>query len=47
MTKDEYIQQVFSEVDHLPNREAIGEVLEHTLGEIYELRLKVEELEAE
>lgn len=46
MTKEEYIEKVFSGVDHLPNRQANGEVLEHLLGEIYELRAKVEELEA-
>lgn len=45
MTKKEYIEQVFSQVDHLPNREAVGKVLEHLLGEIYELKVKEDELE--
>lgn len=45
MTKEEYIEQVFSQVDHLPSREAVGKVLEHLLGEIYELRMVVKELE--
>ncbi len=47
MTKEEYIEKVFSEVDNLPNRESIGKVLEHLLGEIYELRVMIEELEDE
>lgn len=45
MTKEEYIEKVFSQVDTLPNREAVGKVLEHLLGEIYELRLAVKQLE--
>lgn len=45
MTKEEYIEQVFNQVDHLPSREAIGKVLEHLLSEIYELRLAVKQLE--
>lgn len=44
MTKEEYIEQMFSQVDHLPNREAVGKILEHLLGEVYELRLAVKEL---
>lgn len=44
MTKEEYVEKVFSEVDHLPSREAIGRVLEYLLGEVYELRAVIEKL---
>lgn len=45
MTKEEYIEQMFRKVDHLPNREAVGKILEHLLGEVYELKVKADELE--
>jgi len=45
MTKEEYIEKVFSGVDDLPSREAIGKLLEHLLGEIYELNVVVKGLE--